>query len=146
MRRKRELPEPIVRVRGLALLGGLLAICSGLGMVGFGGLADVLGSGVTPNKAQLVTTYYSFGVLALALGIASVIVALGLTAMQRWAWALGVALYCGISLLPVVLLAMGSVAPGWPPIMLMAYGALVLFYLLRPDVRRALGSAGARGS
>jgi hypothetical protein len=146
MRRERELPDPVVTVRGLAILAGVLGILGGIGLAGFGGLADVLGSGTTPNKAQLVASSYAFGALAMALGIASVVMALGLTARQRWAWTLGVALYSGIILLVVVLLAIGTIAPGWPPLLLVAYGALVLFYLLRPALRGALGGGGAPGS
>ena len=134
-------PSEVDTLKKLAITGGILGILGGVGLIGFGGLIDSFGSGATPNKAALATTYYVLGALVLVLGVLNVVLSIGIGRRRPWAWTLGLALYAAPIVLSVILVITGVFDSPWPPLGISVYSAIIIYSLLTPDVRSAFGKA-----
>jgi len=78
-------PTGITILAVLSAIGGVFSILGGIALVGLGGF----GAAAT-GQAGLFGIGVVFGILALALGIASLAFAFGAWTLQPWAWTLGI--------------------------------------------------------
>jgi len=131
-------PGKVTLIVILAIVGGILGILGGVGLIGFGVLANAIGSGTTENKDAFVATFYQFGCLTFVLGILSIVFSIGAIKLKTWAWTLGLCLYTPSIVLSVILVIINAFRIGYQPIVIL-YCAIILFLMLTPDVRLAFG-------
>ncbi|MFN8621024.1 MAG: hypothetical protein U0869_09805 [Chloroflexota bacterium] len=115
----------------LAVVTGILALVSGLALLGVGGLtikgADANGGNVLALGAL------TFAIAPVALGLGY-----GFWAMKPWAWAAGLALYCaqiGIAVFAVLLAGASLLAV----IVEVGIAIFMIVYLMQPKVRSVFG-------
>ena len=121
----RERPLGVTILAILAAIGGILGLLASLAVLGISGAAGV-GGGVL------------WGVIGLALAVASLAFAYGAWSLQPWAWPLGV----GISVLNVLLALYSFVTFDGGIVGLLislAINGVILYYLFQPDVKAAFG-------
>ncbi len=126
-------PIGITILAVLAAIGGFFEILAGLSLLGIGGLGFFGGATVEGGAVSVV------GLIALLIGIVSVLLAWGFWTLKPWAWMIGVALYViqviqviagyflveGTSIVSVLI---GLIIPG-----------IILYYLMSANVRAAFG-------
>ena len=121
------------------ILGILSLLWSGL-VLGVGGLSTLFG-GIfgMENVAAFGTTSAWSGYLGIITAVVQIIVAFGLASMKKWAWILAI---IGLGL-TFVQGAIGMLSGGLFALICGSLGlivpAIVLFYLLRADIRVAFG-------
>jgi hypothetical protein len=123
----------------LSLVSGAWGVLKGLAWLGIGGaVAGGLTAGAHPVAGALVGFMaLLFGSLALATGIFALVVGFGALGLKPWAWSLGVITHGLIVAWSVlVILGPGRLAERW---VTLAVSGIILFYLTRPDIRRAFG-------
>jgi hypothetical protein len=123
-------PTGITVLAVLAAIGGVFGILGGLALIGVGTVvASTTGLG---GLAAIV------GLIALAYGILSLVLAYGFWTLKPWAWTLGIGLeVAGIVI--NVLQYMNNTAAIGGTILSIAINAVVLWYLYQPNVKAAFG-------
>lgn len=124
----------------LAALGGILALCGSLALIGLGGvLGGILGSQVSAGAGFLVGMLgVIFGVITLVIALLELALAYGAWNLRPWAWLLGIATESVAGLFSLIRLLDGRGSTGVEVINI-AIAALIVYYLLTPEVRKAFG-------
>jgi uncharacterized membrane protein (DUF2068 family) len=133
-------PTGVTILAILAAIGGILLLCPSLAAIGLGGLVGgVVGSqfGVAAGAATggLVAI---LGVVALVLAVLELAFAYGAWGLKPWAWTLGVAAEIISIVLTLIRLVSFRGSLGGEIINL-AIAAIILYYLMTPEVKRAFG-------
>jgi uncharacterized membrane protein (DUF2068 family) len=134
-------PAPTQRPGGLTALGILAIIAGAFGIIG--GLAIVAGGAIV-STAEQVTGGTSggsltlLGYVTLALGGLDIAIGIGFLVLARWSWTLGIISQGASIVLDIYFLFNGQTATSLIGI---ALGAVIIWYLLTPPVRQALGRA-----
>lgn len=131
-------PTGITILAVLQLIGGILSLIFGISSLFFGGLiiasdaAATAGTEIDPGPVMLVA-----GVIALFSGVLGLLAGYGLFTLKGWGWTLAIV----FSILNIVhnLLSIfrGTNVPG--AIIGIVIAGLILYYLFRPNVKRAFG-------
>jgi hypothetical protein len=127
-------PTGITILAILSAIGGVLTILAGIAAIGLGGL----GAAAT-GEASFFGLGVVFGIIALALGIASLAFAFGAWTLQPWAWSLGVILQGANIIFAVVAVIGGSDITS--QIIGVAIAGIILYYLMQPNIKAAFGKA-----
>ena len=143
------------RPTGVTILGALNLIVGVLGLI-FGAVlviaaavipnlssispdaADQLESQMAPTGIPIQLLGLVLGALAgvmIALGIASIIVAMGLFKGKRWAWTVTMIL----SFIGIAIAAISMAFGNWGGIVNLAINGVILYYLFRPNVKAYFG-------
>lgn len=126
------------------ILGILSLLWSGM-VLGIGGLSALFG-GIfgMDNVSNFGSSSAWSGYIGLITALVQIIVAFGLLSMKKWAWILAV---IGVAL-TVIQGIMGIFAGGMFAFICASLGlvipAIILFYLLRADIRAAFGMGTAQ--
>jgi Predicted membrane protein (DUF2127) len=123
-------PTGITVLAILAAIGGVFGILGGLALISVGTVVAT-SSGLGGLAAVL-------GLIALAYGILSLVLAYGFWTLQPWAWTLGVGLEVAGIVINVLQYINNSSALGGT-IFSIAINAIVLWYLYQPNVKAAFG-------
>jgi hypothetical protein len=134
-----ERPQGVTILGILFIVLALFSLVWGLFVMGVGGVAGLFGF-VTGVEGGLFGPFWS-GVIGIGTAILDLIIAFGLLGLRKWAWLLAI---IGVGLSVLSYLA-GMFGGGLWAFCCNGIGivipAAILFYLLRPDVRRAFGRA-----
>jgi len=143
---QRERPTGVTILAILAIIGGVFGLCGGgLGLLGgaIAGSGALATSGVSSTDTAAlasdagVLTALSIGLLVLS--VLYIIFGIGAFRLSPWAWTLGVALgVIGIVFDVADIVLSHSF---FSPIIGIVIGALILYYLFRPNVRAAFQRA-----
>jgi hypothetical protein len=134
-----SLPGGVVVVAVLGIVHGLGSLLLGLLFSIFGGvgwLAGLLGPGAVQEWGGGMVVG---GLTSVLTGLLQVIAGFGLLSRQGWAWILAV-IGAGLGLVAPVL---GLLSGHFWTLLGLLVPAVVLWYLLTPEVRRAFGRAPA---
>jgi hypothetical protein len=123
-------PTGITVLAILAAIGGVFGILGGLALIGVGT--------VVASSTGLGGLAAILGLIALAYGILSLVLAYGFWTLQPWAWTLGVGLEVAGIVINVLQYINNSSALGGT-IFSIAINAIVLWYLSQPNVKAAFG-------
>jgi uncharacterized membrane protein (DUF2068 family) len=123
-------PTGITVLAILAAIGGVFGILGGLALIGVGA--------VVASSAGLGGLAAILGLIALAYGILSLVLAYGFWTLQPWAWTLGVGLEVAGIVINVLQYINNTSALGGT-IFSIAINAIVLWYLYQPNVKAAFG-------
>jgi Predicted membrane protein (DUF2127) len=123
-------PTGITVLAILAAIGGVFGILGGLALISVGTVVAT-SSGLGGLAAVL-------GLIALAYGILSLVLAYGFWTLQPWAWTLGVGLEVAGIVINVLQYINNTSALGGT-IFSIAINAIVLWYLYQPNVKAAFG-------
>ena len=125
------------RPTGVAILAGLLYVIGILGVLGGLSYLSLLGMAPAQSVAGLPPT--TLGWLNIAVGAIALVVGWGLWVLKPWAWIVGIAVVMVRLLFDILNLLNPSLMLGG------AFGivvnAVILWYLFRPDVKKAFGRA-----
>lgn len=136
---KAERPLGVAILAVLDILGGILALFVGIGFMALSAIiaemggAEVLGGLFAFFEAFIIV----LGLIFLVLGILGIAVGWGFWKGSGWAWILGVVFYVIGIILGVVSLALGDLTS----IVSIIIGALLVYYLFRPNVKAWFGKA-----
>jgi hypothetical protein len=141
MAQQQQRPTGITILAVLAIIGGVLGILGGCGVVAGGALIGAMGAqagvGNVTAGGGLLSVY---GIVILAIAVADIVFGIGAWTLKPWAWMLGLVLQ-GIS----VVVAIVSILAGWSSIgsqiIGLAVNAVIIYYLMTPDVKKAFGRA-----
>lgn len=127
----KQRPTGVTILAVLAVIGGLLGLCSSLALFGLSGL------GVASGEVSSGATGMLYGGLGLVGAVLYLLFGFGAWQLKPWAWGLGIA-GAGLSIVSNVLnLVAGA------DILTVAIGliipAIILWYLFRPEIRAAFG-------
>lgn len=123
-------PTGITVLAVLAAIGGVFGILGGLALIGVGT--------VVASSSGLGGLAAILGLIALAYGILSLVLAYGFWTLQPWAWTLGVGLEVAGIVINVLQYINNTSAIGGT-IFSIAINAIVLWYLYQPNVKAAFG-------
>jgi uncharacterized membrane protein (DUF2068 family) len=123
-------PTGITVLAILAAIGGVFGILGGLALIGVGTV--VAGATGLGGLAAIL------GLIALAYGVLSLVLAYGFWTLQPWAWTLGVGLEVAGIVINVLQYINNTSAIGGT-IFSIAINAIVLWYLYQPNVKAAFG-------
>ncbi|SRR6266542_2548611 len=123
-------PTGITVLAVLAAIGGVFGILGGLALIGVGT--------VVASSTGLGGLAAILGLIALAYGILSLVLAYGFWTLQPWAWTLGVGLEVAGIVINVLQYINNTSAIGGT-IFSIAINAIVLWYLYQPNVKAAFG-------
>lgn len=127
-------PMGITILAVLSAIGGVLGLLGSLAIIGIGGLAAA-----STGSAAFFGLGAIWGLIILALAIASLVFAYGAWTLKPWAWSLGVAL----QVISLVLAALTVVSGGdiSSQIIGVVISAIILYYLFQPNIKAAFGRA-----
>ncbi|MBW4658425.1 MAG: hypothetical protein KME15_07110 [Drouetiella hepatica Uher 2000/2452] len=134
-------PVGVTIVATLQLVGAILILIGSLGILSF---RDAIAQEVspTPSVAQAGSFVVGFGIFLLLLGLIGLLLAYGLFMLQSWAWVATLVLegFKTLSNLSTVATGIGSRGIA---VFQLVISAIVLYYLLRSEVKRAFGRRAA---
>lgn len=135
-----ERPSGVTLLAIVYILLGLLSLFWSLLVFGVGAVTGLTGAIVgADNMASFGSANFWGGILGVAGATLDFIIAFGLLNLRRWAWALAL---LGLAI-TVITGVLGLSGGGFFAVCCGILGLLVpagiLYYLLRPDVRRAFG-------
>jgi uncharacterized membrane protein (DUF2068 family) len=124
----------------LQLIGGVISLIFGLSSLFFGGLFVVSNAAETAGaEVDLGPILLIAGVIALISGVIGLLAGYGLLTLKGWGWNLAV-IFAGLNIVQNLLnLFQGAYIPG--AIIGIVISGLILYYLFRPNVKRAFGKA-----
>jgi hypothetical protein len=133
-------PSGITIIAVAFIILGILSLIWSLIVFGFGTFTGVTGAIFgAENVAEAGRAGFWNGVFGIAGAILDFIVAFGLWNLRRWGWVLAlIAVVINVITGVLGLFEGGFIAVCWG-ILGLIIPAAILFYLLRPDVRRAFG-------
>jgi uncharacterized membrane protein (DUF2068 family) len=133
-------PTGVTILAVLQIIGGLLSLLFGLSGLLFGGAM------VATDAAEATGAPLDMGPVMMTVGIASVIIGLigliagyGLFTLQGWGWLMAIVFAAANVLRNLVSLVQGINVPG--AIIGIVVSGLIIYYLYRPNVKRAFGKA-----
>lgn len=134
------------RPPGITLLGavfiilGLLSLFWSMLVFGFGAATSVTGAIFGDQAMTAIGGNQTLnGIVGIAGAVVDLVVAYGLLALKRWAWLLAL-IGIGITVITGILgLFSGGLIAFCCGVLGLVVPAAILFYLMRPDVRRAFG-------
>ena len=133
-------PTGITVLFWIYLILGILSLVWGVMVLGLGGLSALVGGtfGLDSVSAFGNTSAWS-GYIGIITAVVQIIVAFGLSSMKKWAWILAI---IGV-ILTIIQGILGIFAGGMFAFICGSLGlivpAIILFYLLRPDIRAIFG-------
>ena len=123
-------PTGISILAGLLIVLGLLGLLGGISSFGVANMATSAGIAYVPPVALAVAN--------ILVGAFGLVVGYGLWFLKRWAWLLAIV----AAGLRVVLDILASLGGNWAAGLLgLIVSAAILWYLFRPEVKRAFGRA-----
>jgi hypothetical protein len=138
---QQQRPTGITILAILAFIGGVFGLCGGAG--GFlggsllGGLGASAGVGDVTGLGGMLAIY---SLIVTVLAVAELVFGFGAWTLKPWAWTLGLVLF-GINVaFQVVALLIGWTSFGGI-IIPVAIAAVIIYYLMTPDVKKAFGRA-----
>lgn len=149
MQPKPPRPTGVTILGVLAILGGIAGLFAGVILIGIGlAVGTLLATqiqsqltlagypGLSGLEAGLIGTIVMvLGVVILLMGILYLAVGIGFFGGKGWAWTLGVIVSVIGIVLAIVQIAFGS----WGSILSLIIGGLILYYLMRPNVKTFFG-------
>ncbi len=133
-----ERPVGVTVLAVLALVSGAWRLLKALAWFGIGGAVAITAAVAHPVAGVMIGgATIIFGTLALVTGVFSLVFAWGALGLKPWAWSLGAwthGLILAWSVLAV--LGPGLLSERWIDI---AVSGAVLYYLTRPEIKRAFG-------
>lgn len=140
-----ERPRGLTIIGWLALVGGVLQILGSLGLVGIGSFGIFIGSTGAVSIAILRDFGFPLwtGILLMILGVLGIVLGYGILEERPWSWTVGVTLYVLNLLAAFALLLVTGL--GVTVVFVGILSAVVLWYLLTPTAREALGHAHGGG-
>jgi uncharacterized membrane protein (DUF2068 family) len=122
------------------LILGLLSLFWSMLVFGFGAATSVTGAIFSdPAMTAVGGNQTVNGIFGIASAVIDLIVAYGLLALKRWAWLLAL-VGVGLTVVTGVLgLFSGGLMAFCCGVLGLIVPAVILFYLMRPDVRQAFG-------
>jgi hypothetical protein len=141
MAAQQQRPMGITILAVLGIIGGVLGILGGCGVVAGGAALGALGAQAGVGEVGALGGLFSvYGIFLLALSVGWIAFGIGAWTLKPWAWMLGLVLV-GIS----IVLAIVSIIAGWSTIgsqiIGVAIDAVIVYYLMTPDVKKAFGRA-----
>lgn len=140
MKAKAERPLGVTILAVLDILGGIIALLLGLVYMSLSATLAQTGA-VIAGGSGLFALFGAFiialGLIFLILGILAVAVGWGFWKGSGWAWLFSLVLYVIGVILGVISLAVGDVAS----IVIIIIGALLVYYMFRPNVKAWFGKA-----
>ena len=130
-------PVGVTIVATLQLIGAVLILTGSLGILWFReAIAQQFSE--TPSAAQDGSFVIGFGIFLLLLGLMGLLLAYGLFMLQAWAWLATMVLegFKTVSNLSTVATGVGDRGIA---VFQLVISAIVLYYLLRSEVKRAFG-------
>ena len=127
----------------LAAIVGVLGLCAALALVGLGGLAGGLlaGSQLGAQAGLLVGGLgIAFGVFTLVIALLEIAFAYGAWNLRPWAWMLGIVAQ-GISIVLALVRLVDGRGTAGGEIVGIAISAVIIYYLMTPEVKKAFGRA-----
>ena len=124
------------RPTGIAILAALLILLGFLSL--FGGLTTFAAPSQAVTTPIPYVTPAALGVAYIVVGALGLIVGYGLWFLKGWAWILAIVVVALRVVLDVVGLFSGSAMASFAGLVV---SAVVLWYLFRPEVKRAFGRA-----
>ncbi|MET1232570.1 MAG: hypothetical protein ABWY52_06945, partial [Candidatus Limnocylindrales bacterium] len=124
----------------LAIVGGVLGIVGGLGATVLGGIMG--GAGAATGEAaggMLGGLFAVFGIGILGLGIAELVTGLGLWRLAPWAWMVAVIVFIANIVLSLLFGLAGNSLISFNTLVGVAIPAIILYYLMTPEVKSAFG-------
>lgn len=148
---KVDRPLGIAILAVLDIIGGILAFIGGIAAAAASTIVNdpdvrdvirdaMISAGVTDVDAVLdilATVLIVVGMTIFAMGLVAIVVGWGLWTGKQWAWVIAVFLYIAGIVISVVFM----VWPVWSPtnVIGIIIGAVILYYLFRPNVRAWFG-------
>lgn len=135
-----ERPLGVTILGVLSLVSGLWRLLKALAWFGIGGGVALITAIAHPVAGAVVGGMaIIFGTLALVTGIFSLVFAWGAFTLKPWAWTLGAVTHgCILAWSLLAVLGPGMFSERWVDI---AVSGTVLYYLTRPEIKRAFGKA-----
>jgi hypothetical protein len=128
-------PTGITILAVLSFLGGILLLFAALGMFTLGSVAVSLGADA--GAVSGLTTI--LGVVTLIVALLDLAFAIGAWGLKPWAWILGI-IGQGVNLILIVVnVLQGSPISG--QIVSIVISAIIIYYLMTPDIKRVFGRA-----
>ncbi len=133
-------PTGVTILAILAAIGGILALCGALALIGLGGVVGgILGGRVSPTAGFLVGALgVVVGLITLAIASLNLAFAYGAWNLRPWAWMLGIVTEIISGLLSLIRLVDGRGSVGGEAVNI-AIAAIIVYYLMTPEVRKAFG-------
>lgn len=133
-------PTGVTILAVLQFIGGLLSLILGLGSLLFGGLmvaSDV--AATTGTEIDMGPILLFAGIVAIVSGVIGLIAGYGLFALKGWGWTLAIV----FAVLNIIRSLLGMFQGGSVPgaIVGIVISGLIIYYLFRPNVKRAFGKA-----
>ena len=138
----RSVPGGVVVVAALGIVHGLVSLPLGLLFTAGGGLGWLTGLLGAAAVQAWGGGMVAGGLTSVATGLLQVIAGFGLLARQGWAWFLAVLGAAVAVVAPVI----GPLSGQFWALLGLIVPAVVLWYLLTPEVRQAFGRAPAGGA
>jgi len=141
MTQQQQRPTGITILAVLAIIGGLFSLFGGCTVVAGGALIGAMGAQAGVNGAAAGGGLLSvYGIVILAIAVADIVFGIGAWTLKPWAWMLGLVLQ-GLN----VVVALVSIVAGWSTfggqIIGLAINAVIIYYLMTPDVKKVFGRA-----
>ena len=123
---KVEKPLGIAILAVLNIIGGIFAIIGGASIAA---LTGVMAAEAIPGIFGVIIGV--FGGILIIMGILGVAVGWGFWKGKEWAWIIGLTFY----IISIILSLVGAVQPPYTGIVGVIIGALLVYYLFRPNVK-----------
>ena len=147
---KAERPLGIAILAVLDIIGGILAFIGGIAMAAVSAMVNdpdirdmirdaMISAGITDVEAIidiLVTVLIVVGAILFIMGLVGIVVGWGFWAGKQWAWIIGVIFYIVCTVISVV-----GMVWSLTNVIGVIIGALILYYLFRPNVKAWFGRA-----
>jgi hypothetical protein len=136
-------PVGVTVIAILQLIGGIFSILAGFFVIGVGRYIVTGGvpmdEGASPTAFGGVTA--ALGSLILLLGVLSIVLSIGMFQVKGWAW-LGTLIVQGLNILFAVVFALTGGGINFVGLIL---AGIIVYYLLRPEVKSVFGRSGEGG-
>jgi hypothetical protein len=131
-------PLGVTIIAILSLVSGLIGLLKGLAWLGIGGAAAALTAVAMPVAGAIIGLFaITFGIIGLVTAVFSIGFSWGAWNLKPWAWSLGVTTHAAIFIWSL-LAVLGPALLSERRVPLIISG-VVLFYLTRPEIKRAFG-------
>jgi hypothetical protein len=135
-------PTGITILGVLAIIGGVLSLCGGVGLLGIGGLGLSMGAAAGSDAVGLGALSGLLGLGSLASGILTLVGGIGLLGLKNWARLL-VLIGAIIGIISALLSLIGALTGGGgsalSSIVGLVINGVIIWYLQRADVKAAFG-------
>ncbi len=133
-------PTGVTIIAILAIIGGVLAIVAGLGLTVLGGILGGAGAATGEAAGGMFGGLLAvFGIGTLGLGIAELVTGFGLWRLAPWAWMVAVIVFIVNIVLTILTALGGNSLISFNTLVGIAIPAIILYYLMTPEVKSAFG-------